>query len=347
MPAQLSLFERIGLFRLNMGPGPMVDLLGVLSFRSVMAALRLGLFDAIGSGTKSIDELAAATGSDRGGLSLLAATLHDLGYLRLRRGSVRNTAMTRKWLLRDSASCISPLFDHFSDMASRWEYLDRSIREGRPPMMGWEWLDRDRTRWEIYHAGLKSTAVLISPYILKKIAVPPSATRILDLGGSHGQYCVEFCKRYPGLTGVIYDWPSAADTAKQTIASSGCAERISFQPGDFLKDDLPPEQDVILMFNIIRIFEPGVLGSVLMKVRDSLKRGGMIIIMDHIGRRSASRFMRLNALLILLEIFNSTEGRIYSAAEVSDLLRETGFSGPHGYNLSRSPGLGLMAATRP
>ena len=325
----------------------MADLLGILSFKSIMTALRLGVFEAIGHGSKSLDELTLATGSDRIGLSFLVSALDSLGYVRLRRGRIRNTGMTQKWLLQDSRCDISPLFNHFNDMATRWDYLDQSIRHGRPPLLGWEWLDRDQKHWDAYHAGLKSTAVLISPDIIRKITIPRTAEQLLDLGGSHGQYAVEFCRHYPRLSAVVYDWTAASRMAMENILSSGLSSRIAFHAGDFLKDEIPAGQDVILMFNIIRIFDPAVLKTVLIKVHDALKRGGMVIIMDHIGKPSSSRFMRANAFLVLLEIFNSTEGRIYSSSELSGLLGETGFDRVRGYNLKHSPGLGLITATRP
>jgi hypothetical protein len=346
LPVRLNLFERIGVFGMNMGPGPMADLLGMLSFKAISAALRLGIFEAIGKASPGIDELASATASDRAGLALLIGALESLGYVKSCCGHIRNTAMTKKWLLQGSRYNITALFYHFNGMAMRWEYLDQSIRQGRPPLLGYEWLDREQGRWDTYHAGLKSTAILIFPELIKKIKLPAAAERLLDLGGSHGQYSVEFCRRYPGLNAVVYDWPPAEHTALQNITAAGLSGRISFSPGDFVKDEIPPGHDVILMFNIIRIFNPAELKAIFYKVHAALNRGGTVIIMDHLGHQSRSRFMKANAFLILLEIFNSTTGRTHTAPEVMAMLNETGFSRIRDFHLKHSPGLGLVTALK-
>ncbi|MBN1496995.1 MAG: hypothetical protein JXA07_09520 [Spirochaetes bacterium] len=347
MPVQLNLFERIALLRLGKGPGPMADLMGVLAFKAVMTALRLGLFDAIGRDAKTIDQITSATGTDRAGLGLLIGALESLGYVRIRRNKIRNTFMTQNWLLHDSPSNISAMFDQFNDISARWEYLDESMRHGRPPRLGYEWLDQDQKRWDAYHAGLKSAAMMLSPEILKRIRIPRTAEHLLDLGGSHGQYSIEFCKRYPRLTGVVYDWPSASRIAMENILSTGLSGRISFMAGDFLKDELPDGQDIILMFNTIRIFDPVILKTILVKICRSLNHGGLLVIMDHIGKASPSRFMKANAYFVLLELFNSTEGRIYTHAEIADFLDQSGFSRTRYHAINHSPGLGIITATKP
>lgn len=347
MPVQLNLLERIALLRLGKGPGPMADLMGVLAFRAVMTALRLGVFDAIGRDAKTIEEITATTGTDPAGLGLLIGALESLGYVQIRRTRIRNTLMTRNWLLRDSPSDISAMFNQFYDISARWEYLDESIRYGRPPRLGYEWLDQDQKRWNTYHAGLKCAAMLLSPEIIKKIRIPRTAEQLLDLGGSHGQYSIELCRRFPHLTGVVYDWPQAAQMAMENILSAGLSGRISFQAGDFLKDELPDGQDVILMFNTVRIFDSDILKTILLKIYRSLKHGGLLAIMDHIGKASPSRFMKANAHFVLLELFNSTEGRIYTHAELAALLDQTGFCRTRYRAINHSPGLGIISATKP
>ncbi len=346
MPLQLNFLEKIGINCLNQGPAPMVDLLGMLSFKAVTAALRLGVFEAIGDDRKNNTDVAAITGSDTAGISLLLDALENLGYLKHRRGQYSNTRSTKKWLLAGSKHTIADLFHHFNDMSSRWDYLDDSIRAGHPPELGWEWLDRQPGRWRNYHAGLKSTARLIFPELSRKINIPRNASKILDLGGSHGQYSVEFCIRYPNLTGIVFDWAPAEKTAVETINSCGLSDRISFKAGDFVKDPIGSGYDVILLFNIIRIFRPDGLKALLKKIYAALSKDGMIVIMDHLGHRAGSRFMRANAYLILLEIYNSTVGKTHHRTDVSSWLKETGFSSIRDHSLTRSPGLGVITAMK-
>ncbi|OHD64163.1 MAG: hypothetical protein A2176_00800 [Spirochaetes bacterium RBG_13_51_14] len=346
VPVHLNVFEKTGISLLNQGPGPMVDLLGMLTCKAVSAALRLGIFEAMEDDGRGIDEIAAAAGADAYGVSLLVGALENLGYLKQRRGKYVVTAMTRKWILRSSPRSIADLFLSFDDMASRWDQLHESIRAGRPPVLGWEWLDQHPERWDTYHAGLKCTASLVSGELMRKISLPSSARTILDLGGGHGQYCIEFCRRYSRLTGTVYDWQPAEAVARKNIAASGLSGRVAFRAGDFVKEDIGSGYDVVLMFNIIRIFTARELAPLFRKTFDALNRGGVIIVMDHMGHSSRSRFMRANAFLILLEIYNSTIGSTHRAAVVISLLRQAGFSRNRDYSLHRSPGLGLVVGRK-
>ena len=346
MPLKLNLFERIGLFRLNQGPGPMVDLLEMLSFKTVITALELGLFDAIDGGARDAKDISRATRCDEKGMTLLLGALESLGYVTGRKGKYRNSSMTVKWMLTRSPLSLAGLFRHFSDMAERWRYLPESIRRGEPPIRGGDWLDDHPEKWNDYHEGLKSAAALVSGEIFRKIKVPERARRLIDLGGSHGQYCIEFCRRNPGLSGVIFDWAQAEQTAMHTVTASGLGDRVAFKAGDFVADDIGTGHDIALMFNIIRIFNPEELLSLLGKVHDSLNPGGMVIVMDHLGHIPRSRFMRANTFLVLLELFNSTTGRTYAAEEIKSFLRKTGFAGIRYHTLKRSPGLGLAVAEK-
>ncbi len=329
---------------MNMGPGPMIDLMGLLACKAALTALRLGVFDSLSGKTATVKELASLIRADQTGLSLLLNALESLGYVKAEGGKWRVTPMTEKWLLKNSPYNITGLFHQFDDMASRWDYLHESIREGHPPLLGYEWLDRDPDKWEHYQEGLKSAAILVCRELLKKVKIPASARTLIDLGGGHGQYCIEFCKKYPRLEGTVYDWPQAEKTALDNINKAGLSDRVSFETGDFVREPIESGYDIILMFNVIRIFNAGELSALLRKVYESLDPGGMVIIMDHLGHVPRSRFMKANSFLVLLELYNSIKGRTHSASELALLLRGEGYANIREYKLKKSPGLGVLTA---
>ncbi len=346
MPLTLNAFEKIGIKRLNKGPAPMLDLLGLLSFKAVSTALKLGIFENIGTAAKKAGAMASDISVDPRGLSLLLDVLVHLGYLKESRGRYRNTASTRKWLLEASSHSIAALFHQFNDMSMRWDYLDRSIKIGRPHIPGWQWLDRHPGCWDTYHAGLRCSAVLLARELMKKITLPAGAAKVIDIGGSHGQYCIELCLRYPDITCVVYDWGPAEKTALDNISSFGLSDRITFKSGDFTCDPIGSGYDVMLVFNVIRIFKSDELRSLLKKFHDALSPLGMMIIMDHLGHKPSSTLMKTNAALLKLELFNSTEGIFHDRRDVRALLAESGFSAIRDFSIKRSPGLGVITAVK-
>jgi len=346
MPIQLSVFERWVLFKAHLGPGPMIDALSCLGFKACVTALKLGVFKAIGTSALTAGEIAAAVEVDPRGVAILLEALIALGYVKSRKDRYENTAMTRHWLLESGTTDLTEMFFQFDDMLKRWDYLDDSIKKGSPPVMGWEWLNAHEGSWAHYHDGLGSTARLMEKEIIAGARVPAQAERLLDLGGSHGMYSVLFCKHHPALHATVLDWDMARRVAEANIAHEGMAGRVTFQEGDFLKDDLVGDQDVILMFNVIRIFTPNDLKELFLKVSAALAPGGLLLILDHLGGKPRTPFVKANSELILLELFNSTAGQTHTAASISGWLGEMGFAPCKTISLLRSPGLGMVRAVK-
>jgi hypothetical protein len=69
------------------------------------------------------------------------------------------------------------------------------------------------------------------------LAAYPGATRLLDLGGSHGLHSIAFCRRYPGLDAVIVDLPTALTKTRATLVDAALSERIRLREGNLLDGD--------------------------------------------------------------------------------------------------------------
>ena len=346
MPLQPNLMERFVFFNLNEGPGPILDLMGALAYKAICVALRLDVFEALGGGPLPEGELAQRVKADPRGLSILLEALEALGYVRKTDGRYANTAMTGRWMLKSSPGNIASLFDSFGGMLERWSYLEDAIRRGEPALKGGEWMDAHPERWNEYHRGMRSIARLVSGEIASKVKLPAGARTLLDMGGSHGLYAIGFCRRHPGLKATILDWKQAREVAEETIAAEGMSDRVSFLEGDFVADSLGGVYDVALAFNVIRIFLPPQATELFRKTAQALSPGGRIVIMDQLDTGMSTPFTKANALLIKLELFNSTHGKLYDTDEISRLLVSGGFSDPRVIKLRRSPGACLVVATK-
>ena len=63
--------------------------------------------------------------------------------------------------------------------------------------------------WELYQEGMRDLSVNASKELAGKILVPAGATNMLDIGGSHGLYSIELCKKNKGLSSTILELPAA------------------------------------------------------------------------------------------------------------------------------------------
>ena len=79
---------------------------------------------------------------------------------------------------------------------------------------------------------------------------------MLELGGAQGLYSIELCKKYPRLRSSVLDLPPVKKYADECIAKQHAANNVSFVASDFMKDELPKGNDIILAFNIIHGLNP-------------------------------------------------------------------------------------------
>ncbi len=348
MPLNLTWAERQIFLNHPWGPGPVLDMFAALGFKAVCAAVKLNLFEALESGgPRTAGEVASKIRADERGVRLLLTALWGLGYVvRTRKSRYVNSPMTRAWMLGSSPVNLGTMLGYFEDACDRWSQLDVSIRNGSPAERCDAWLDRHSGSWERYHANLYGVGELLSGEIVARAKLPPSAKRLIDIGGGHGLYSVKFCEEHPGLHAVIFDWPQARQAAEQTIRNRGMAHRIQFAEGDFFRDDLGNGFDAALLFNVIRIYPKNDAVTLLQKTRGALSAGGKVFVADQFNSRTPTPFSRANAFLILLELYNGSPGNSYSAAEAQAMLREAGFVRPREILLRRSPGISLVEASR-
>jgi|GEM_PF-2612028 len=132
--------------------------------------------------------------------------------------------------------------------------LDETIRLGRRASSNmleemWEW------EWELFSRAMIDISKTNFKEVASKITIPKSASKMLDLGGSHGLYSIELCRRNPGLKGIVVDLAPVKKYADECIAAYKVSDQVSYLTADFMKDEILSGIDVILGFNIIHGFE--------------------------------------------------------------------------------------------
>lgn len=178
------------------------------------------------------------------GTALLLEALVALGYVNQKDGRYGNTRMTEKWLLRGSKTSFARGIPFFESMLhDRWSRLDESIRRGQPAMSGSAWLEQRADGWRIYQEGMIVIARMAASEIVAKVPIPGGARRLLDVGGGHGLYGIEFCRRHAELSCTVFDLPQALEVAHETIASERMGDRVVTQPGDFSVNELGTDCD--------------------------------------------------------------------------------------------------------
>ena len=347
MPIVPSFLERTVLLTLNRGPGPMMDLAGGLAFHALSVAVKLRIFEAIGNNSLTSNEVAHLISADNRATDLLLGVLEALGYVEKKKGRYSNTKMTSKWILESSPNSMACMFSGMEGALDRWRYLNETIRDGSPPMLAWEWLDQHPGGWKDYQGMMIGMARACVEEIVARVRLPSAAKRLIDLGGGHGLYSIGFCRKHPGLSATVFDWPQAKDVAIETISSEGMSERVVFQEGDLWQDDYGSEYDVALLFQIVHMYSPEKNVQLLTKAKDALSPNGCLVINDQVAVEAPSPLAKLIARLQGLELLNSVNGQTYTPGEIERWLLEAGFTNPSTKLLRNTPGFGVVVATKP
>lgn len=310
-----TVFERI-LHRFHLLPTPLLDSFGsVLYGRALAIAVRRGVFEALETKPLTVPEIARNTSMSHEGVELLVESFVVGGYLARNGNRYSLSAEGAKWLVKSSAAYLGNLVRYFETLYDRWSYLEHSLDHGQPPQRYYErFSDED---WKVYVLAMRDLARLLMAHVQKRIALPPNPKSLLDLGGSHGLYAMECCRRYPTLKAQVIDFDEALRHAAAIVRQGGMEGRVTLTPGDFLKMDLPAHQDGVLAFNIIHGLSEEENRSLVARVMNALVPGGKLYILDQIkGEAGKSQFSRFMPLMVGLNLLNEIGGNTYTFSQV-------------------------------
>lgn len=345
MPLHLNMKER-AFSRLNKQPVPILDAFAsVLLGRALMVCNSFGVFDALHGSARSVSELAAMTGMSARGADILLRVVEAGGYVVKKGDRFRNTKLAEYWLTKASPRYLGNLVLYFERLFSRWEYLGRTVEQGEPEKPYFEYFDEND--WETYTYGMMDLARLLMPEVMRVVQIPESARRLLDIGGSHGLYAVEFCRSHPVLKADVIDLEKVVEVGRRITKDLGMSSRVIHHAGDFMTDSLGNRYDVVLAFNIIHGLKPQENVLLMKKASAALNQGGKIAIMDQLrdGKKDGS-LSRLISAVVGLNLFNEIGGNSYTASEVQEWSREAGFV-ECTVKWPSAPGVAIIQARKP
>ncbi len=147
--------------------------------------------------------------------------------------------------------------------------------------------------------------------------------KLLDIGGSLGDYCGMFTEKFRNLTSDVYELPKVAENARENIKIKKY-RGVNVVEGDMFRDDFPKGYDVHFYSNVMHDWTAAQIGYLLKKSFDSLDKGGIVIIHDmHLNDDKKSPDFVVDHSLYL-SVF--TEGKCYSYEEMKSFLVRVGFS---------------------
>jgi len=294
----------------------------------LFAAYDLGVLDKVSSHPVELDDLARELNISEIGLARLISALCAMGIILHDNNSYSISPEYDKYLDPRSPNYIGGLMKHEIHLQKRWMQLSESVKSGLPVKN----LDKpvkpeDTNRFinAMANIGQRTAPIMIDQIHFN------GKEHLLDLGGGPGKYMEKFCERYPDMRVTLFDQPETVSAAKESLSTHKYFKNMHFIKGDFFKDELGKEYDIIFSSNVIHIFGPKELQTIFDKCYQALKPGGRILIKDFFMNReyTGPEFSSLFSIHMLL---SSENGKCYSENDMIDLLEKSKFS--HGQTIA-------------
>ncbi len=309
----------------------------------LFTCVELGIFDILSANPSTASDVAAQIGADRRGVELLLNAATALGWLQKREGLFSNSTLAKRHL---TSAGIGRSLRLESAFYRRWGHLSEAVRTGSRPEENRR--DEQPPEWvRTFIYALYDTCRSVAPYITEAIPLPTDQPlRLLDVGGGHAGYSIEFARKYPLLTATVFELPRVVPIAQEIIAEAGLSERIKVQEGDFQREELGSGYDVALVFGVLNGEPPTGRPALLRKVFNALQPGGLIVLRDFVLQ--ADRAGPPEAAIFALQMLLATEaGGLDTQEDWESWLNSAGFLPPQKIDLPNFSDVPLIIAQKP
>ena len=158
-------------------PAPLLETPIAFSMaRSIMAGVKLGIYDAVSAGARTAAEVVGACKTDPAATTKLMNTLIGCRYPRYRDGRYGLTSKARKWLLRDShTSLADKLLMQYEerDIVAKYEHY---VETGQP--LDVHASSTNALAWDRYQRGMRALASISVGEVAGLLEVEAGSRRV-------------------------------------------------------------------------------------------------------------------------------------------------------------------------
>jgi SAM-dependent methyltransferase len=292
---------------------------------ALMAAVDLGLFTAVARGADTLEGVAVALDLTPTNAERLVTACVALGLLVRDGERLRNADDVARFLVEDSPAYAGPWMLFTRGDWSAWGELAGRLRaKGAPAVLG-KYVGFTVEAARRYHRATYSIGMGAGRRFVRQVDLT-TRTRILDLGGGSGCYCIAAAQAHPHLTAVVLDLPLVAEVAREFIASHGLADRVTAVAGDFTRDPLPRDADCVIMASNLPQYSRELVQRVVDRAHAALRPGGEMHLIGEM--LDADRSGPVDpALWGLNEVLAGSTGVAHSVPDCVAYLECAGFTG--------------------
>ena len=297
---------------------------------TLIAALKVGVFETLGEGSRTPADVAADLDLDTRAVDVVMCALAAAEILLQDGDRFAIDPGARPFLLAGSPETMVSIIGHNRSMLRSWVGLEGVMRTGMPAPRS----EVTAEEMEDFICGMENVSRRTSEEVAVKIDFSDTR-RLLDLGGGPGTASLTFARANPGLECVVYDLEGPVGIAAGRISLAGLKDRVTTWTGDFLTDDIGRDFDIVYISNIIHMLSPDQTLELLKKAGGALVSGGRVLVKDFFleDSRIAPPWTAQFSVNMLV---NTEGGKTYTLTEMSDLLTRAGFDGLETVEIARN-----------
>lgn len=303
-------------------PEPILKLLGaVQAIKHLYTANACGLFEKLADGPQSLTQLARGLEMPERTARILIDALVAASFVERDIQGYRNAPVAQQFLAGRSPVDLRPLvalWHHLVD--PQMHQLETALREDRATLHMNDFNDRERT---IFQRGVSA---LTAPTARALAAVYSFGDhqRVLDVCGGVGTFLRSVLAVNGALEASLIELPETARLARTHLASLGLAERVCVVEGDVFTDELPRDHDVIIVANVLHMFAPERIVTLLSRLREVVAEGGRILLVDFWTDASRANPPMAAYMAAAFHVFTGA-GDVYGTEQARGWLAESGW----------------------
>jgi SAM-dependent methyltransferase len=309
------------------------DQLGILSlaegfFQSnvLFALLKLRIFECIGDGEKTVDQIAASLGAQPGTVARFLNAGVVLKLLETSNGETYRVSAAARSVLLSSAgeNYLGDWIRNLSYFETALSKLDEAVLTSEPTVLPSAHHGADQRRTREFILAMHNYAALRGKELAHYLDTTGCRT-LLDLGCGPGTYAFHLGAANPGLRLYLLDLPGVLQVAREVAPRYALRNQVEYLAANAVTGEIAGRYDLILVSNMLHEIGPSASRELIRRLHESLNPGGSLVIQAQFLRDD--RFgERWPVLLDLLMLCVTSEGRNHSVQETRGWLEEAGFT---------------------
>ena len=293
-------------------------------------AAKLNIADLIAQNGRSLEDLAASTGTNADALYRVLRALISIGIFAESQPRIIALSPGAEPLRRDVPGSVHGLVLWAADpfivhVASDLLY---SVETGKPAVEhlygkpAFECIGSIPRLSSAFNHGMTAISREFAPAVLDAYDFSDIEV-LMDVAGGHGYFIAEALRRHPSLQGILLDLPHVVEGAKRMLCDMGVDHRCELVSGDFF-EEVPSGADAYYLQHIIHDWDDEHALKILRNIRKALAGGkrGRLLVVDAVLPESSDPHPAKLLDLVMLTI---PGGRERTEPEWRELCAQGGF----------------------